>query len=98
MKMASRTQRQLNSKGSKVRHQDHQVHRPRNTKKYTDEVREGSIIPAGAGGARVKNVERRQPCTAQPPSLLGMMRNASYACSEIHHSLLMISELVLFVL
>lgn len=97
--MASRTQRQLNSKGSKVRHQDHQVHRPRNTKKYTDEVREGSIIPVGAGaGARVRNVERRKPSTAQPPSLLGMMRNSSYACSKIHHTLLMKSELVLFVL
>ena len=50
VKMASRTQRQLNSKGSKVRHQDHQVHRPRNTKKYTDKVREASIIPVGVGG------------------------------------------------
>ena len=50
MKMASRTQRQLNGKGLKVRHQDHQVHRPRNTKKYTDKVREASIIPVGVGG------------------------------------------------
>ena len=58
----------------------------------------GQHHPYGGRGARVRNVERRKPCTAQPPSLLGMMRNASYACSEIHHTLLMISELVLFVL
>lgn len=45
MKIASRTQRQPNSSGSKVRHQDHQVHRPRNTKKYTAEVKDGSIMP-----------------------------------------------------
>lgn len=45
MKIASRTQRQLNSNGSNVRHQDHQVHRPKNTKKYTDEVKDGNIIP-----------------------------------------------------
>lgn len=61
MKMASRTQRQLNSKGSKVRHQDHQVHRPRNTKKYTDEVREGSIIPEGVGGMCEKRGEEETP-------------------------------------
>ena len=55
MKITRRTQRQLNDKGSKVQHQDHQVHRPRNMKKYTDEVREGSIIPAvwGRGGGGV---------------------------------------------
>lgn len=46
MKIANRTQRQPNSNGSKVLHQDHQVHRPRNTKKYTAEVKDGSIMPA----------------------------------------------------
>ena len=101
MKITSRTQRQLNDKRSKVRHQDHQVHRPRNTK-YTDEVREGSIIPAvwgrGGGGGCVRNAERRKSYTAQPPSLLGTKRNSSSACSKIHHTLLMKSELVLFVL
>lgn len=45
MKIASRTQRQPNSSGSKVLHQDHQVHRPKNTKKYTAEVKDGSIMP-----------------------------------------------------
>ena len=52
----------------------------------------------GRGGTRVRNVERRKSRTAQPPSLLGMMRNSSYAYSKIHHTLLMKSELVLFVL
>lgn len=52
----------------------------------------------GRGGACVRNAERRKSRTAQPPSLLETKRNSSYAGSKIHHTLLMKSELVLFVL
>lgn len=44
--MAINTHRQLNISGSNTRQQDHHVHNPKNTKKYTAEVKEGNIMPA----------------------------------------------------
>lgn len=45
LKMAISTHRQLKSRGSNERQKDHQVQRPRKVKKYTVEVREGSMMP-----------------------------------------------------
>lgn len=90
LKMAIRTHMQLKRSVSKVRQRDHQVQRNRKMKKYTAEVSEGSMIPAGTNSGhaglfgrwtQARSVEMKQT----PPSCLDVVEsmNLSFSCNTI---------------